>query len=290
MIAVSERRGETRPTGPARDRIVGPDGLAVVACVDEPLISGSITEVATVPRTIEAVVRASPDLVMLHRGPLEAGLWRRTHRIPLLLHLTARSDILAPSWRADAPACGVDDADRLGADAVSTCITADPEPARTRANLASFARLARECELRHLPLVALLNGRHVGRDSGRQLAYAARAVGDLGAEAVRVCYTGGRAWFGQLVSACGAAVLVGLAAHDAQTVLEVAGCAMAAGASGAMVSSVAFEQNDPVSLIGALAAIVHQRRSPREVCETYLTSAAAGHKGTFPGRGPIERP
>lgn len=270
MIWVRETQGTRQNVVAPQRGILGAGGRAVVASIDQPLTTGPISEVARLPGTIAAVARARPDIVALHRGPLVAGLWIPHAQTRLVLHLTAGSDVLAAGRRARALESRAEEAAELGAAGVSACVPVGHDRDQTRASLALLGGLTRRCDQQRVPVLALLNGHAADRDHGRELAYAAHAAGDLGVEAIRLCYTGGLAWFGQLIDACDAAVLVATVASDGRTILEVVATAVAAGAAGVMVGSRAYELNDPESLIRALNAVVHASRTAGDAYRTLV--------------------
>ena len=113
-------------------------------------------------------------------------------KVPLILKINGKTDI-PPDDEAFSPChASVDDAVRLGADAVGyTCYIGSP---RQDEDFSQFGRVRREAERAGMPLImwAYPRGKHMeakgGRDSLYAVDYAARVAQELGADVVKVNY------------------------------------------------------------------------------------------------------
>ena len=113
-------------------------------------------------------------------------------KVPLILKLNGKTEI-PPDDEAFSPChASVEDAVRLGADAVGyTCYVGSP---RQDEDFVQFGRVRREAERSGLPLImwAYPRGKYMeakgGRDSLYAVDYAARVAQELGADVVKVNY------------------------------------------------------------------------------------------------------
>ena len=93
----------------------------------------------------------------------------------------------------------------------------------------------------------------------------ARLGAELGADIVKVPYTGSPETFKEVVSGCPIPVVIagGSKLSDEDTLKMVEG-AMEAGGAGLSMGRNAFQHENPVLLVSAACAIVHQGRSADE--------------------------
>ncbi|MBI4597411.1 MAG: fructose-bisphosphate aldolase [Candidatus Omnitrophica bacterium] len=113
-------------------------------------------------------------------------------KVPLILKLNGKTEI-PPDDEAFSPChASVEDALRLGADAVGyTCYVGSP---RQDDDFIQFGRVRREAQQAGMPVImwAYPRGKHMeqkgGRDSLYAVAYAARVAQELGADVVKVNY------------------------------------------------------------------------------------------------------
>ena len=246
---------------PADMGLLGADGRAVLAGVDHPLVTGPVADLALLPGTIAAARAARPDAVLLHRGPLAAGLWRRHPEVRLVVHLSASSDLSAVGARAEALACTLDEAARLGADAVSASFSAGSLLNGTRRALAVLDRLARDCARRRLPLLVVLNGGTGDPERWRRAAVVARTAERLGAHAIRIGHPGREDWIAWFLDRCDAPVLLAVGVSERAAVLELAEMAVTIGAAGVALCLGARGATGAEALVRAVAAVVHGDRT-----------------------------
>jgi 2-amino-4,5-dihydroxy-6-oxo-7-(phosphonooxy)heptanoate synthase len=126
----------------------------------------------------------------------------------MVVHLSA-STIQAPDPDAKVLVAAVEDALRLGADAVSTHVNVG---SLTEAQqLCDLSRVARDCAHWQVPLLAMTypRGPNVRNPSDPDLiAHCATLAAELGADMVKVPYTGSVATMRQVVESCPIPLLV----------------------------------------------------------------------------------
>jgi DhnA family fructose-bisphosphate aldolase class Ia len=222
--------------------------------IDQPFTVGPLPGLADPRRDLPRLLAGRPDAVIAHRGLIAQGLLAEA-RSAIVQHLSAATVL---SHRPDAKTLltGVTDALRLGVDAVSVHISfGDPdEPAM----LAAAGRVAACCDEWGLPLLIMAYVAGVAPDrEPAMIAHAARVAAEIGADVVKVPYTGCADSFAAVVASCFVPVVVaGGAKTDWPRVLADVSQAVAAGARGVCVGRNVFQHDDPRAALAALHAVV----------------------------------
>ena len=202
------------------------------------------------------------------------GLPRLGHRgygqdVGLILHLSA-STRLAPDANHKVLVSSVERAIRYGADAVSIHVNLGAEDESEM--LADFGRVAMSCEDWGMPLLAMVytRGANIKNEYDVQVTkHAARVGAELGADMVKVVYTGDPKTFRQVVQGAGGHLPGGIKVviaggekmeTDEEVLAMVAG-AMEAGSAGVSIGRNAFQHAHPELMAAALVAIVHEGKT-----------------------------
>ncbi|MQY12492.1 2-amino-4,5-dihydroxy-6-oxo-7-(phosphonooxy)heptanoate synthase [Streptomyces sp. RB5] len=237
-----------------------PTGLMVTP------LDHSVSDGPIVPRgsSIDALAgqlaAAGVDAIVVHKGSLRHISVERFARMSLIVHLNA-STAQAPDPDAKYLVTGVEDAVRMGADAVSVHVNLGS--AGERRQIADLGRVADACDRWNLPLMAMVYPRGPGIADPRDPALVAHAVtiaADLGADLVKTVFTGSSAEMLDITSASPVPVLVagGPAGAGEDTVLGFVGDALAGGAAGVAMGRNIFQSADPGQLAGKVARLVHR--------------------------------
>lgn len=140
----------------------------------------------------ELAKRGGYSAIALHFGLASKYMRGYAGEVPVIVKLNGRTCIPADSEAFSTLVAGVEDAVRLGADAVGyTLYTGSPRQAD---DIAQFSQVRRDCDRFGLPLImwAYPRGTAVntkgGRDSFYAIDYAARVAEELGADVVKVNY------------------------------------------------------------------------------------------------------
>ena len=187
-------------------RIFRPDGRTLIVACDHGMISGPDRGIERLGDTLQRVIAGGVDAVMASYGTasrfedLLAG-------VGLVLRIDGAGTVLGPMDGPGAQFYTVEDALRLGADAL--CVTAFPGSRHEEATLEVLARVIRQAHAWGLPVMAeMVPG---GFDSGpefrtlRSVSVAARVAAELGADWVKTSYAPG---FEQVVATCYVPVVV----------------------------------------------------------------------------------
>jgi len=199
------------------------------------------------------------DAVVLHKGSLRHVDPACFADMSLIVHLSV-STRHAPDPNAKYLVAGVDEALRMGADAVSVHVNLGSlQEAR---QISDLAEVSRECERWNLPLLAMVyaRGPQIGDPHSAELvAHAATLAADLGADVVKTDYVGSPQRMAEVVRACPIPVIVagGPRADDTSALLARVGDALHGGAAGVAVGRNVFQASRPGRTAAAIARLVH---------------------------------
>lgn len=140
----------------------------------------------------ELAKRGGYSAIALHFGLASKYMRAYAGEVPVIVKLNGKTGIPPDNEALSTLVAGVEDAVRIGADAVGyTLYTGSPRQAD---DIAQFAQVRRDCDRFGVPLImwAYPRGTAVntkgGRDSFYAIDYAARVAEELGADVVKVNY------------------------------------------------------------------------------------------------------
>ena len=156
--------------------------------------------------------------------------------------------------------CSVERADELGAAAVGYTIYVGSQ--HEEEMMAEFGRIVEEAHERNLPVIGWMypRGKHVeGRETDKEVvAYAARLGLELGADMVKLPYTGDKDSFDWVVKSAGKTLVVvqgGTKKAEEELAVEVKEI-MAAGAAGMAVGRNIWQHERPVEMAKKIAKVI----------------------------------
>ncbi len=220
---------------------------------------------------VEQVAEGGPDAMMLMKGTAERCFGPYAGRIALILKCSTLSPFHPEQ---DVWVSSVEDALRLGADAVAMAVTiGSPQQPQILANLAA---LVREAERAGMPVIAHAypNGALVPageRYSLERVAYAARLAMELGVDIVKTFYTGTRESFAEVVERAAPARVVAAGGPRLETELEA--ITMAYNVVRAQAAGITFGRNIWQSgriaeMVRALKLVVHGDSTVEEALDS----------------------
>ena len=180
-------------------------------------------------------------------------------KVPLILKLNGRTSIVPKDNIYSSPVATVKEAVNLGADAVGyTLYVGSPMEA---AMFHDFGMIRAECEEYGMPTIvwAYPRGMHVKDEKDpATIAYAARCALELGADVVKVNYTGSTDSFKQVVSAAQRCKVIsaGGSKQSDDEFIAKAKEVMNAGASGFAVGRNVWQNEHPLELAAKLKKVV----------------------------------
>lgn len=260
------------------------DKLLVVP-LDHGVTIGPVTGLKGIDRTVARVAKGGADAVVVHKG-LARYLAPLVRECELIVHLSASTD-LAPDPNRKELVATPEFAVRLGATAVSTHVNLGS--ADEAMMLKDMGAAAEACELLGIPLLAMMyvrDGRKESEYDPSKLAHAARVAEELGADIVKVNYTGSRESFAEVVGGVKIPVVIagGPKADSTAGLLRTVRDAVAAGARGVALGRNIFQQDDPEAMTRVVRRVLDRLPSDEEIEELAKSVVAPGDdQGGEPG-------
>ena len=267
------------------ERIVNREtGKSVVVPMDHGVTVGPIQGIEDMRQMVNAVAEGGANAVLGHMCLPLYGHRHYGKDVGLILHLSG-STVWSPYPNAKVLVNSVENALRNGADGVSVHINIG---AVNEADmLRDLGMVSVKCMEWGMPLLAMMytRGAKVKSESDPEaVRHAARIAAELGADLVKVTYTGSAASFRQVTQGCPIPVLIagGEKADTDRQVFENVRGALGAGGAGVCIGRNVFQHRDPLSMMRAISAMVHENASTDDAV-TILGAGKkrAGRKGQF---------
>jgi DhnA family fructose-bisphosphate aldolase class Ia len=242
-------------------------GRILTVALDHAPSYGLLKGLEDIRRVVEQVASGDPDAIMLMKGPAERCFRPYAGRIALILKCSTLSPFHPEH---DVWVNSVEDAVRLGADAIAMAVTIGSR--QQPQILANLAALVREAERAAMPVIAHAypNGGLVPpaeRYSLERVSYAARVAMELGVDIVKTYYTGSFESFSEVVARAAPALVVAAGGPRLETEVEVLRMAhdvVQARAAGITFGRNIWQSERITPMIRALKLVVHSNRSVQE--------------------------
>ena len=237
-------------------------GRTFVVPMDHGISMGPVPGLYDMRQTVEQMVGTGVNAVVVHKGLVRTitPVLRRSADVGLVVHLCG-STTQAPDPNEKQLVCTVQEALALGADAVSVHVNIG---AVTEGQmLRDFAEVAEQCHALNVPLLAMVYARGPKlrvQFSETFNAHCARIGYEIGADFVKVVYTGSRESFARVVKSVPIPVVIagGPRMASDQDVLQMVWESLDAGGAGLSVGRNVFGADNVPQLCRALAGIVHE--------------------------------
>lgn len=244
-------------------------GRTIVVPMDHGISVGPIYGLVDLKETVNGVTDGGANAVLMHKG-----LPRCTHRgygsdVGLIVHLSA-STSLSPTPNAKTLVGTVEDAIRLGADGVSVHVNLGDETEGRM--LEDLGRVASSAATWGMPVLAMVyaRGPKVENEFDPEIvAHCARVGEELGADVVKVNYTGDPESFSRVTEACCIPVVIagGPKLDSDEALVRMVHDSVQAGGAGLSIGRNVFQNGAPAKLVAALHKVVHQDWSVEEAME-----------------------
>jgi len=248
-------------------RIMNPNsGKTVIVPMDHGVTVGPMVGLIDIRKTIDAVADGGANAIVIHKGLVEIGDRRNGKNIGLIVHLSASTRI-APDPNSKTLVCTVEEAIKLGADAVSIHVNLGAEDEKSMLKDLSFAaKMAMEWGM---PLLAMMytRGPKIENEYEMKLVrHAARVGAELGADIVKVPYTGSPENFREVVEGCFVPVVIagGEKMGNDKDILEMVEGAISAGGGGVSIGRNVFQHKNPTKILRVISKIVHDGHTVEE--------------------------
>ncbi len=238
-------------------------GKTVIVPMDHGISLGPIEGLKDMKRAVQMVSDGGANAIVEHKGIVGTGHRRSGKDIGLIIHLSA-STSLSPNPNAKALVCSVEEAIKLGADAVSIHINLGDGSEKEM--LKDFGKITNEAKTWGMPLLAMIYPRGEKIKNEFDVSYikhAARLGNEMGADIVKVSYTGSADSFKEVVEGCSIPVVIagGPKMNSDKEILEMVKGAMEAGGAGASIGRNVFQHKNPTKMVKAISSIVHNNAS-----------------------------
>jgi len=239
---------------------------SVVVPMDHGVTVGPIPGIENMREMVNAVAEGGANAVLGHMGLPLYGHRHYGKDVGLILHLSG-STVWSPDPNAKVLVNTVENALRNGADGVSVHVNIGA--ANESDMLRDLGEVAVKCMEWGMPLLAMMytRGAKFKSETGVEgVKHAARIAAELGADIVKVSYTGSVASFRKVVAGCPIPILIagGEKARNDREILQAVRGALDAGAAGVSIGRNAFQHKHPVRFVRAICAMVHEDASVKD--------------------------
>ncbi len=241
-------------------------GRTVIVPMDHGVTVGPIEGLIDMKTTVNQVASGGANAIVIHKGLVEGGHRRRGKDVGLIIHLSGSTN-LSPLPNAKTLVCTVEEAVKLGADALS--IHVNIGNGTEREMLSDLGWVAREARDWGMPLLAMMypRGEKIQDEyDPTVIAHVARLGAELGADIIKVSYTGSVETFRKVVAGCPVPVVIagGPKMSSDRDILEMVKGSIEAGGAGVSIGRNVFQHRDPSRMVGAISLLVHENSSVGE--------------------------
>ena len=241
-------------------------GRMVIVPMDHGVTVGPIEGLIDMKNTVNQVASGGANAIVIHKGLVEGGHRRRGKDVGLIIHLSG-STALSPFPNAKTLVCTVEEAIKLGADAVSVHINiGNGSEKEMLSDLGHVARTAAEWGM---PVLAMMypRGEKIQDEYDvNVIKHVARLGAELGADIIKCSYTGSVESFREVVLGCPVPVVIagGPKMSSDREILEMVKGAVEAGGAGVSIGRNIFQHREPNRMVGAISLLVHENASVEE--------------------------
>lgn len=249
------------------NRIINPkDNRVVMLAVDHPYFQGPTTGLRNMSATIKTLLPHC-DCLMTTRGAVRSNLAPEdAGSKPIMLRVTGGNSVLNEDLSDEKLTVTIREAIRMDAAGVAVSVfIGSANQQQTILNLTDMINQAEEYGIPVLAVTAV--GKNMARDL-RYLALASRICQDAGARIIKTYYC---EEFSKLVDwvAPTAVVVAGGKYSSPPDALQMAYDSVQAGAAGVDFGRNIFQDANPIGMIKAIRAIVHDDHTVQEAMDIY---------------------
>ena len=247
-------------------------GRIFIAALDHGLQHGPhLKGIDKIKDTLNKIMEGEPDAVILNPGNVKSIFPDFAGNIGLIVKLTAFTPF---NPHFDAPIGSVEEAVKLGADAVSIGFLFGNSDERQITLLGSTGVFVEECLEWGVPLFihAYPRGEEIPKNewyTAERVKYAARAAAELGADYIKTSYTGDIESFRSVVETCPVPIIQagGPKVDDDLKFLRMIEDSIKAGAIGVAVGRNLFSHEHPDAMAKAIRMVIHENVSAEEAAK-----------------------
>ncbi|MDQ7831262.1 MAG: 2-amino-3,7-dideoxy-D-threo-hept-6-ulosonate synthase [Desulfovibrionaceae bacterium] len=232
----------------------------IIVPMDHGVTVGPIDGLIDMREAVNQVAEGGANAVLMHKGLPRCSHRGRGRDVGLIIHLSA-STALSPYPNAKILVATVEDALKLGADGVSLHVNLGDETERHM--LEHFGEVTSKAAEWGMPVLAMVyaRGPKVKNEYDPEIVrHCARVGTELGADVVKVPYTGDVDSFARVVEACCIPVVIagGPKMDNDRDLIQMAHDSVQAGGSGLSIGRNIFQHRQPARIVQALHGIVQR--------------------------------
>ncbi|MFA6869846.1 MAG: 2-amino-3,7-dideoxy-D-threo-hept-6-ulosonate synthase [Methanomethylophilus sp.] len=242
---------------------------AVIVPLDHGISMGPLEGLIDMKKTVNDIAAGGATAVIEQKGMVNAGHRNNGRDIGLILHLSASTDI-GSSSNEKVLVATVAEAIKMDADAVSVQVNfgAASEPQMIR----DAGQVSRECADWGMPLIVMAYPRGPTVKNAydpKLIAHAARAAAELGADIVKVNYTGEISSFSRVVDGAEVPVVIagGPKMGSDLEILNMVHDSLAAGGHGVSIGRNVFQHRNVRGITAAISQLVTHGRTVNRALE-----------------------
>jgi predicted phospho-2-dehydro-3-deoxyheptonate aldolase len=244
-------------------------GKTVIIPMDHGVTVGPIEGLGDMRTTVSKIVAGGANAILMHKGIVHAGHRGGGRDIGLIIHLSGGTS-MSPDPNAKELVCTVEEAIKLGADAVSVQINLGADTDKEMLNQLGF--VSGKCLEWQMPLVAMMytRGAKIKNEYDvNNIKHAARVGAELGADIVKVVYTGSVESFNEVVEGCPVPVVIagGPKMDSDEDIFKMVEGALKAGAKGISIGRNVFQHKKPEKMVAAMCEMVHNGASVKKAMQ-----------------------
>ena len=231
----------------------------VIVPMDHGVTLGPIKGIIDMRDMVNEISEGGANAVLGHIGLPLHGHRKHGRDIGLILHLSG-STVWAPDPNTKVLVNTVEMALKIGADAVSVHINIGAESESQM--LQDLGQVSIKCLEWGMPLLAMMytRGEKFQEESTAEgVKHAARIAAELGADLVKVSYTGSKKSFQEVVNGCPIPVLIagGEKTKNEREIFQIVKDSLDAGAAGVSIGRNVFQHEKKQLMVKAICNMVH---------------------------------
>ncbi len=248
-------------------KLIKPDGHCFYLAMDHGYIMGP-THGLEKPGVMLEDIEPYVDAIFATRGVIRSSI-RSSINAAVILRVSAGASVVGKNLEDEELGVTVDDIIRMNAQSVGTQVFIGSE--FEHQTLMSLEKLINECEPFGIPVMAVTAvGREDQRKESRYLSLACRICAEYGARVVKTYYCPD---FEKIVEGCPVPVVIagGPKCNTFLEVLEFVHDGIERGAAGVNLGRNIWQDECPVGAARALQAVIHEKVSPKDANDLYLS-------------------
>lgn len=235
------------------------NGKIMIVPMDHGASSGPIEGLEDMKKIIGEVRAGGADAIVIHKGVYKQCK-KEIGDLPVFIHISVSTDSGNPIKKV--LVASAQEVKNLGAQGVSIHVNIGNE--YDSEMLADLGKISAECDKLGLPLLAMIYVRRetlgdiITKTDQKSVAIAARTGYELGADIVKVSYTGDAESFKKVVDGCAIPVIIagGAKGGDENTFLESIKDVIKIGCAGTSIGRKIFQHQNPREITKKIKEII----------------------------------